>query len=425
MGFAPKVVNLSGLKVVLVKDDRESVLVQALLGSGSREETDEVAGSAHFLEHFVFKGTKQFPGMFDVSDAIDAVGGGRNAFTGNNEMGFWAKTAKHKVDLAVKVVGQLVTEPLLPEEYFDKERGTILEELAMYEDQPDSKAGEEMWKLLYGKTNMGRPVIGTKESLAAMSLSSLHDYMRKWFVPENALVGVVGNWDDDGRLLALIEKEFSGLIRKRGEKLEKNMFTWELGHKPKSILVSRKTEQANLSIGFPGLPIGHPMRFTSYLTNIILGGGGLSRLFKEVREKRGWAYTIGSGTENYTDSGAILVGGGLPKDKLADAVGLILEIIWGIGGTGKWGITGKDLAVAKECYKGRVSLAYDDPKKVMGFGLNEMMFEKKIYTPEEIRQAADKVTLEEIREYCKMAFRPEHLALAVVGDYEKLPFEIK
>ena len=163
MSFAPKVVNLSGLRVILVKDDRESVMVEALVGTGSREETDDVAGSAHFLEHFVFKGTRKFLGMFDISDAIDAVGGGRNAFTSNQVVGFWAKTAKHKLDLAVKVVGQLVTEPILPEEHFDKERGTILEELKMYEDQPDSKAGEEMWKLLYGKTNMGRPVIGTKK----------------------------------------------------------------------------------------------------------------------------------------------------------------------------------------------------------------------------------------------------------------------
>jgi len=424
MSFHPKVVDIDGLKVVLVKDDRESVMVQALFGSGSREETDEVAGSAHFLEHFVFKGTKKFPGMFDVSDAIDEVGGARNAFTGNNEMGFWAKTAKHKLDLAVKVVGQLVTEPLLPEKHFDKERGTILEELSMYEDLPDSKAGEEMWKLLYGKTNMGRPVIGTKKSLAAMSLSALHDYMKKWFVPENALVGVVGNWESEKELLKLIEKEFGGLLKRKGGP-NKDVFSWEKGNRAKAKLISRKTEQANLSIGLPGLTIGHPMRYVSYLTNIILGGGGLSRLFKEVREKRGWAYTIGSGTESFSDSGVVLVGGGLPKDKLKDATELILEIMWGIGGTGKWGITEKDLAIAKECYKGRVSLAYDDPKKVLGFALNEMMFEKKIYTPEEIKESADKVTLDEVREYCRMIFLPEKLSLAVVGDYEKLPFEIK
>ena len=423
MSFAPKVVNLSGLRVILVKDDRESVMVEALVGTGSREETDDVAGSAHFLEHFVFKGTRKFPGMFDISDAIDAVGGGRNAFTSNQVVGFWAKTAKHKLDLAVKVVGQLVTEPILPEEHFDKERGTILEELKMYEDQPDSKAGEEMWKLLYGKTNMGRPVIGTKKSLLAMTPAALHKYMDRWFVPDNMLVGGVGNWGNDKELLKLIEKEFVGLFDRKGLP-KKNIFSWGKMAGLKTKLISRKTEQANLAMGLPGLPIGHPDRYASYLTNIIFGGGGLSRLFKEVREKRGWAYSIGSGTESFSDSGAVVVGGGLPKDKLKDAVELIVDIMAGLGGSGRWGITEKDLAIAKECYKGRVSLAYDDPKKVMDFALNEMMFEGKIYPPEEIKANADKVTLEEIRDYCQRIFKPEKLSLAVVGDYEKLPFEI-
>ncbi len=423
MSFAPKVEQVGPLKVILVKDDRESVMVQALVGTGSREETDDLAGSAHFLEHFVFKGTRKFPGMFDISDAVDAVGGGRNAFTSYNVVGFWTKTAKHKLDLAMSVVGQMVTEPLLPEEHFDKERGTILEELKMYEDQPDSKAGEEMWKLLYGKTNMGRSIIGTKKSLLAMTPAALHTYMDKWFVPENMLVGVVGNWESDKELLKLIEKEFSGLFDRKGLS-EKDKFSWGEIIKPKTKLVSRKIEQANLAIGLPGLPIGHPSRYASYLTNIIFGGGGLSRLFKEVREKRGWAYSIGSGTESFSDSGAVVVGGGLPKDKLKDAVELILDIMAGLGGDGKWGITQKDLAIAKECYKGRISLAYDNPSKVMEFALNEMMFEKKIYTPDEIKTNADKVTLEEVRDYCQMIFKPEDLSLAVVGDYDKLPFKL-
>lgn len=424
MSFAPKVVEVSGLRVVLVKEDRESVMVQALFGTGSREETDAVAGSAHFLEHFVFKGTRKYPGMFDIGDAVDQVGGARNAFTGNNVVGFWVKTAKHKIDLAVEIVGQLVGEPLLAEDHFDKERGTILEELAMYEDLPEAKAFEEQWKLLYGKTNMGRPIIGTVESLKAMKVGALHDYMDKWFVPENMFIGVVGNWDDEADLLMRIEREFHAIAEKKGSLSERNEFRWGKRVKPETLLVRRKTEQANLSIGLRGLPFGHPNRYALYLTNIILGGGTISRLFKEVREKRGWAYSIGSGVESFSDSGALLIGGGLPKDKLKDATELILEIMWGLSGRGKWGITQKELLIAKECYKGRVSLAYDNPEKVMGYALNEMMFENKIYTPEEIKAGADKVTLEEVRDLCKTVFRSEHMALAVVGDYEKLPFEL-
>ncbi len=424
MAFSPKVVDIDGLRVILVREDRESVMVQALFGSGSREETDEVAGAAHFLEHFVFKGTRKFPGMFDIADAIDEVGGQRNAFTSNNVVGFWAKTAKHKVDLALSVVGQLVTEPLLPEKHFDKERGTILEELRMYEDLPDAKAFEEQWKLLFGKTNLGRPIIGTEESLKKMKLSALHDYMKKWFVAENAIVGVVGNWDDEAQLISTIEKEFRGLIEKKTKTPKKDTFQFPKSASAKVRLISRKTEQANISLGLPGLPISHPLRYAMHLNNIILGGGAISRLFKEVREKRGWAYSIGSGTESFSDAGAVLVGGGVPKDKLADAAKLIMEIMWGIGGRGKYGMTAKELSIAKECYKGRLSLNYDNPQKVLGFAMNELMFEGKIYSPEEHLAAADKVTLEDIHEYTKLVFKPENLVLAVVGDYEKLPFEI-
>ena len=175
MRFEPKIHKVGNLRVVLVPEDRASVTVRVMLGTGSREETDREAGSAHFLEHFVFKGTKKFPGMYEINEAVENVGGAFNAYTGQNEMGFWVKMAKEHLERAMSIVGQVVTEPLLPEEHFDKERGTILEELHMYEDRPNSKAAEECNKLLFGKTNMGRPIIGTVESLKNMTVADLQN----------------------------------------------------------------------------------------------------------------------------------------------------------------------------------------------------------------------------------------------------------
>ncbi|MBI1872020.1 insulinase family protein [Candidatus Collierbacteria bacterium] len=424
MAFAPKVVDLDGLRVVLVKDDRQSVTVQAMVGTGSREESDEVAGVAHFLEHFVFKGTRKFPGMFDIDEAVDMVGGARNAYTSNGDIGFWVKVDKEKVDLAVKIVGQLVTEPLLPGRHFEKERGTIIEELNLYEDMPDSKAFEEQWKLLFGKTNLGRPVIGTRESLANMKPSDLRHYLDKWFVKDNMLIGVVGNWDSESRLLDSIKIEFEGIIRGKDKSPKKYSYRHTPQKKARFGLVSRKAEQAQLSIGLTALPIGHPLRYAMYLVNIILGGGSISRLFREVREKRGWAYSIGSGTDSFVDAGAFLIGAGLPRDKIKEAVDLITQIMWGLPGMGKWGIKEKELAMAKECYRGRISLNFDRPERVLGYALSDLMFENKIYTPEEIKESADKVTMKEIREVCRMIFKPSHLNMVILGDYEKLPVEI-
>lgn len=424
MAFRTKVVNLDGLRVVLVKDERQSITVQAMIGTGSREESDEKAGAAHFLEHYVFKGTKKFPGIFDIDEAVDEVGGARNAYTSSSDMGFWVKTDKEKVDLAVKLVGQVVTEPILPADHFEKERGTIMEELRLYEDMPDSKAFEEQWKLLFGKTNLGRPVIGTRESLAAMTPHDLEIYMKKWFVKDNLLVGVVGNYESEDKLLDLIRKEFAPLIQNETKSAAKDIYNGSEQLKLRTHLVRRKTEQVQVSLGLAALSIGHPLRYAMYLVNIILGGGAISRFFREVRERRGWAYSIGSGTESFNDAGAFFIGAGLTHDKISEALNLMLEIMWGLGGKGKWGVKAKELAMAKECYKGRISLNFDRPERVLGYALFDLMFENKIYTPEEIKENADKVTLDEVREVCKIIFRPEHLNMVVLGDFEKMPIGI-
>ncbi len=424
MKFSPKVVSVGNLRVVLVKDDRQSVTVRALIGTGSREETDKEAGSAHFLEHFVFKGTKEFPGMFDINDAVEKVGGAFNAFTGQAEMGFWVKMDKSHLKLATKIIGQLLTEPILPKDHFDKERGTILEELNMYEDRPNSKAAEVCESLLYGKTNIGRPIIGTVKSLKAMTVEDLRAYFDKWFVASNIIVGVVGDYGSEEEVLEIIRKEFSPLINDKRETPNKDFFEWSEQAEPRSQLVSRKVEQAAVVMAFKGLPIGHKLRYAMELANIILGDGWISRLLREVRENRGWAYAIGSGIDNYIDAGDVMIGAGLPKSKLNEAVELIVEISLGIGTEGKWGITKEELKVAKDCFRGRLSLSFDKPEEVLGNALDDLMFENKIYTPEMIIEETEKVTMAQVREVCKLIFRRENLSVGVVGNYKKLDFKI-
>ncbi|MBI3954477.1 insulinase family protein [Candidatus Collierbacteria bacterium] len=420
MSFKPKVVELDGLKVVLVKDDRQSVTVQAMIGAGSREEVETEAGAGHFLEHFVFKGTQEFPGMFDINEAVEKVGGAYNAYTGYADMGFWVKTDKDNLPLAAKIVGQLVSKPLLPEKHFSKERGTILEELAMYEDRPDSKAGMEMWKALFKNSNIGRSILGTERSLKEMEISKLTGFMDKWFNKGNMLLGVVGNFSGEKELLKLLEKEFAKIIKGRVRVNDKDKFSFDSKVNGARRLIKRPVEQANMAMGLPGIKLTHPLRYALYLVNYFLGGSTISRLFKEVREKRGWAYSIGSGTESFVDVGAVEIGAGLPKEKFKDAMGLIFEIMWGLGESGKWGVTEEELEVAKQGYKGRVSLNFDKPEKVLGYALHDLMFEGMIYTPDEIKKMVEEVTLREVREVCRLIFNPEKVNLAVVGDYQEM-----
>lgn len=422
MAFKAKIVDLDGLRVVMVKDDRQSVTVQALVNAGSREENDENAGVAHFVEHYVFKGTKEYPKLLDLSGAIEGVGGMVNAYTSNTNIGFWAKTDISQLPLTIKAVGQMVTEPIFPEKYFEREKGTIIEELNLYEDDPSSKVSEEKWKLLFGKsTGLGRPTIGTVKSLKGMKVTDLKNFMDKWFTLRNVMVGVVGNWSNDDELLKLVKKEFKGLYDRDKQVPERDGFLWTKPEKTKIVFIKRKVDQAYISIGFPSLEIGHPLRWAMYLMNIILGGSQLSKLFREVREQRGWAYSVGSGSESFLDAGAFLVGGGIRKDKIKEAADLIMEIMWGLSGKGKWAITARDLKMAKECYKGRTSLSFDKPEKVLGYALYDLMFENRIYSPEEIKENADKVSLEDIREVCRQIFVPEKMSLAVLGNFEKMP----
>jgi predicted Zn-dependent peptidase len=424
MRFSPKIYKLGKLRVVLVPEERESVTVRVMIGTGSREEVDTEAGSAHFLEHFVFKGTREFPRMFDVNEAVEKVGGAFNAYTGQNEMGFWVKMDKSHLELATKIVGQVVTEPVLPQEHFDKERGTILEELYMYEDRPNSKAAEECEKLLFGKTNMGRPIIGTVESLKAMTVSSLRKYWQKWFSGENVIVGVVGEYGSDEAVLSLIKKEFTSLIEDERGLPEKDRFVWDEQKSPRFKLVSRKVEQAAVYLAFRGIKMTDERRFALELLNIIYGDGWMSRLMREVREERGWAYAIGSWDDQFTDAGSVLVGAGLPKNKLNEAVGLITEISLGLAGDSKWAIKEDEVEMAKDCFKGRLALAFDKPEEVLGSALEDMMFREKIYSPEEIIKKVESVSLAEVADLAREIFRKENLSIAVVGDYKKLDFEI-
>ena len=423
MKFAPKIHQIGNLKVVLVPEDRQSVTVRVMLGSGSREETDKEAGSAHFLEHFVFKGTKKFPGMHDINEAVENVSGAFNAYTGQNEMGFWVKMAKEHLEKAVSIVAQVVTEPLLPPEHFDKERGTILEELHMYEDRPNSKAAEECNKLLFGKTNMGRPIIGTVESLKAMTVDDLRNYFEKWFVAENIVVGVVGAIESEERVLELIKAEFAKLVDDTRKTPAKNKFAWEKSEKIKKTLVSRKLDQAAMVMAFPGLDMFDERRHALELLNIILGDGMTSRLFKEIREEKGWAYAIGSDVGMSTDNGEVLIGAGLPKAKINEAFGLIKEICLGLEDEkSKWVIKEEELMTAKDCFKGRLALSLDKPENVLGRALEDMTFRGSLETTEELLAAVDGVDVEDVRGLARDLFKEELISVAVVGDYEKLEF---
>jgi predicted Zn-dependent peptidase len=277
---------------------------------------------------------------------------------------------------------------------------------------------------MYGNTNLGRPIIGTKKSLKEMTVEELQKYFEKWFVAENMIVGVVGDYGAEEEILDLIKQEFAPLINDARKTPEKDIFEWDAQEGPRIKLITRDLDQAAVYLGFRGLPLKHKLHYPLEIANLILGGGWMSRLLREVREERGWAYSIGSGTDEFLDVGDLVIGAGLPKDKLNDAIELITEISYGIGGKNKWKITKEEIEIAKNTYRGRLALAFDKPENVLGSALDNLMFEGKIKTPQEIMEKIDSVTLKEVEEVCELIFKPQNLSIAVVGDYKELNFKI-
>jgi len=200
----------------------------------------------------------------------------------------------------------------------------------------------------------------------------------------------------------------------------KDVFNWDKQEKPRVKLISRKLDQAAVYFGFRGIKLSHDLRYALELTNIILGDGWLSRLMKEVREERGWAYSVRSGIDQYIDVGDVMIGAGLPKNKLKEAVKLIVEICTGLSGGNGWEIKEEEMKIAKDTFRGRLSLSFDIPEEVLGSALEDLMFEGKIHTPDEILKKIDGVSLEEIKKVSEMIFREENMSVAVVGDYKDL-----
>jgi predicted Zn-dependent peptidase len=333
------------------------------------------------------------------------------------------KMHKEKVRTAIEFIGQCVSEPMLPDKLLKKEIGIIQQEIKYYEDDPMSKAHSEMERLVYTGSNLGRDIAGTIETVSSMTREKLEAYSDKYFVASNMIVGVVGEYENEEELLSLIRKEFKPVLAKKSD-ITKDLFVVPEQIEARVSLVSRKIEQANLFIGFRSFGRGYKDYFARSLMDIVLGRSLFSRLFLEIREKRGWAYVIASGTDSYRDVGNLYMEAGLPNKKLKDASELMLEMAYGLGGGNKWKITQKELEIAKECFKGRLAMKFDSPERVLESVMDDLLYEGKIKTPEMILNDVEGVSLKTVHRIANETFIKEKLNLAVVGNYKKLPMKL-
>ena len=405
----------SGLRVLTIPMPAvQSATLTVWVKAGSRNEEGSVNGISHFLEHMVFKGSNKRPSAREISGAVDAIGGEFNAGTGKEWTNFYIKARKDNLPIAFDVLSDMVLNPLLRPEEIEKEKGVIIEEIAMYEDTPMFKIGDVFEELIFDKHPLSWDISGTAETVKAIKKDDFLRYRELRYSAENIVITVAGGVEE-GEVVKLAERYF-GKLSSKSNSPAFNKFTARQA-KPQVKLHPKKKEQAHLILGFRGNSREHKDRFTEAILASILGGGMSSRLFIEVRERRGLAYAIRTSLEHYIDTGYIGTYAGVDVNRVEEAITVILKEHYKITNQ-ESGIKNQELNKAKEYIKGHLALALEDTKDVASFfGENELMLDK-VETPEEVFKKIDEVKVEDVVRVAKEFFKPERLNLAIIGPYE-------
>lgn len=402
----------NGLRLITVPMPQlESVTVLVGVGVGSRDESDSKAGLCHFLEHMASKGTKKRPTPFSVASIIDSVGGMQNAGTAKEITEYWVKLSSSHLGRAFDFLADNLLNSIYKPEQIEKERKVIIEEINLYEDTPTRKILEIFDMLLYGNTPLGRYIIGNKKTVSQIKRSDFLNFLERHYQPSNIAIVVAGNFDQK-KVAELTQKYFSGLKRKSKIKKKKIKY-WQ--KKPKIKLKFKKTDQAHFCFGAFGVNYEHSDRFAVAVLASILGYSRTSRIYRQIREKRGLAYYVYTSPEFYTDTGSLFSQAGVKLDKLDQAVGLIKKEYFRLT---KELVKANELQRAKEYIKGRFILSLEDSLNIASRYALQILIEKKIRTPKETLRLIDQVTAEDILRVARRLFHPEKLNLAIIGPYK-------
>jgi predicted Zn-dependent peptidase len=387
----------------------KSVAISIYIGAGSRYETPPEAGVSHFLEHLTFKGTAKRPEAQVISEAIDGVGGIINAATDREYTVFYAKVARPHMELALDVLCDLVYAPLLEQVELDKERKVVLEELASVADSPGQQVDLLLDSLLWPDQPLGLDVAGTVESVKGLTRDVVVDYVRRQYVPNNMVVAVAGNVEED-EIVSLLEPTLGSM--KPGEPT--SMFAAIDGQDaPRHSLLYKRTEQTHVQLGLHALPLGHPDRHALDLVSVLFGESMSSRLFVELRERQGLCYDVSSYVSHFKDTGSFSIYAAVDPSNGARAVDALMIELRRLAE----GIPEEELHKARELSKGRLLLRMEDTRAVSGWLGGQEILTSKILTPEEVVERLDAITADDLTRTVRNILRNDKLNLAVVGPH--------
>jgi predicted Zn-dependent peptidase len=381
------------------------------VAAGSREEIPVQAGSAHYLEHVPFRGTATRSGL-EISSAIEGVGGDINAFTSKEHTCFYARTLDADLPMAVDVISELAARPMLRDEDIEQERSVILEEIAMYDDNPADLIHDRFAGAMFGGDHsLGRPILGTVETIKALSADAIRDFYAGHYRPERMVIAAAGNIDHE-TVVELVEKAWSTWTP-RGEALGVHRSA-PADPTGRVVVESRATEQANVVLGVPGITHHDERRWALGVLNLILGGGMSSRLFDEVREKRGLAYSVYSYVQSFSDAGHFGVYVGCQPSRIDEALAVVTAELDKIAESG---ITEDELRRGKGGVRGGTVLSMEDTFSRMSRMGKAEVSERPHLTIDEVLSRIDAVTLDDVARVARDLLSAQRTA-AVIGPFD-------
>jgi predicted Zn-dependent peptidase len=387
-----------------------SVALGYWIGAGSRDERPERAGVSHFIEHLLFKGTERYSAQ-EIAEVFDGLGGELNAATSREHTVVYARVADHHLETAVDLMSDMVFAPALAE--VDSEREVVLEEIAMYEDQPQELVHDLIAEAVFGDHPLGRPVIGTAEVISTVSRRAISAYHRSMYVPGNVVFAAAGNLDAN-ELVALLERA-EQKVRDTPAKGRRVRSPLVKAPPPSLRFVRKDTEQYHVCLAAPGIARTDRRRFAASLLDAILGGSASSRLFQEIREKRGMAYAVYSFASQYTDTGQFGLYVGTREENLQECLAIAAEQIQEIA-DGK--LKPNELDRAKENLKGRILLSMESTSNRMSRLGKSLITDTELLSLDRIVAEIDAVEPDALAELAGMLLAPERLSAAGIGPGE-------
>jgi predicted Zn-dependent peptidase len=389
----------------------QSVTCALMFAAGSRYETRETNGIAHFAEHMFFKGTERRPTARDIAGEIDAIGGEFNAFTGKEYTGYYVKCAAEHRDIALDVLVDMLRNSRFDASEIEREKGVIVEEMNMYFDTPRDFIGGVYESLLYGDQPLGWDIIGRKETVRGATRETFLDYLERWYKPERLVVGIGGRVGDD--LLPRLEEllgSLNGTAAGAPAPVELNA-----DGEPRVKVHTKASDQAHVCLGVRSYPLEHPDRYVLQLLATVLGGGMSSRLFTEVRERRGLAYYVYGLNHSYTDAGSLYSQAGVDIERIDEAVSTIGRELKRVADEQ---VPADELEKARNFAKGRFVLQLESPQGTIMYGLRREVLEGAAVEPAEVLAELDRVTDDDLRRVARDVIGGDGLKLAVIGPFE-------